>query len=79
MDRDTAARALADAYTAARDTAPGSPLDIGRFMEHWLRDHGFYVVPLAERQDLLRFYDEHPCCGDPDIEDEVRRQIVQWR
>lgn len=49
MDRDTAARALADAYTAARaehgmTAAPGVALDTGRFMEQWLLDHGFRVV-----------------------------------
>lgn len=49
MDRDTAARALADAYTAARaehgmTAAPGVAMDTGRFIEQWLLDHGFRVV-----------------------------------
>lgn len=49
MDRDTAARALADAYTASRLNAGMTPdaghaLDAGRFMERWLHEHGFRVV-----------------------------------
>lgn len=60
MDRDTAARAIADAYTAARNDQgyeiepPYAALDAGRTMERWLHDHGFHIVTNDDQQRAAR-------------------------
>lgn len=58
------------------EDATGASIRLGDWVQ---RDDGYWVLrildPRVLRDELLRMYAEHLCCGDPELEDVLRQAI----